>query len=85
LPVGFAHEPDENGRRLIWLAPHVVNRLRALRGPGESYSDVILRLAEAFFGPARKAIVERADAMRMVPPVQRASRRWTTAVRGVPL
>jgi predicted CopG family antitoxin len=23
----------------------VVNRLRAMRGPGESYSDVILRLA----------------------------------------
>jgi hypothetical protein len=29
----------------IWLAPDVVNKLRALRGPGESYSDVILRLA----------------------------------------
>ena len=25
--------------------PHVVNKLRAIRGPGESYSDVILRLA----------------------------------------
>jgi predicted CopG family antitoxin len=28
-------------------ASEVVNRLRALRGPGESYSDVILRLVEA--------------------------------------
>ena len=27
------------------LARHVVDRLRAMRGPGESYSDVILRLA----------------------------------------
>jgi hypothetical protein len=34
-----------NGERLIWLAPNVLNRLRAMRGPGESYSDVILRLA----------------------------------------
>jgi hypothetical protein len=25
----------------------VLDRLRAMRGPGESYSDVILRLAEA--------------------------------------
>ena len=31
-------------RQLVWLAPNVVNRLRAMRGPGESYSDVILRL-----------------------------------------
>ena len=41
--VSFKREPDE---RLIWLTPEVVNRLRALRGPGESYSDVILRLVE---------------------------------------
>jgi hypothetical protein len=26
----------------IWLEPHVVNQLRRLRGPGESFSDVIL-------------------------------------------
>jgi hypothetical protein len=44
--VGFEREPDANGERLIWLEPHVLNRLRALRGPGESYSDVILRLVE---------------------------------------
>jgi hypothetical protein len=35
-----------------WLAaaepvPRVLNKLRALRGPAESYSDVILRLVEA--------------------------------------
>jgi hypothetical protein len=48
LPLGSAayeQEPDANGERQIWLAADVVNRLRSLRGPGESYSDVILRLA----------------------------------------
>jgi hypothetical protein len=32
--------------RYVWLAPNVVDRLGAMRGPGESYSDVILRLVE---------------------------------------
>ncbi len=35
------------GERHVWLAPAVVDRLRYLRGPGESYSDVILRLTAA--------------------------------------
>jgi predicted CopG family antitoxin len=40
------------GEKLIWLDPNVVNRLRAMRGPGESFSDVILRIAgpEGRFG-----------------------------------
>jgi hypothetical protein len=42
--VGYENEANEL-ERLIWLAPNVVDRLKALRGPGESYSDVILRLA----------------------------------------
>jgi hypothetical protein len=49
MPLGsVAYESEANapGERKIWLASDVVNRLRALRGPGESYSDVILRLAE---------------------------------------
>jgi len=33
------------GQRLIWLDRAVVDRLGAMRGPGESYSDVILRIA----------------------------------------
>jgi hypothetical protein len=33
------------GRR-TWLEPHIVDKLRYLRGPGESYSDVILKLVE---------------------------------------
>jgi hypothetical protein len=32
--------------RLICLKPHIVNKLLALFGPGETYSDVILRLVE---------------------------------------
>jgi hypothetical protein len=48
LPVGsvaFEARLNTKGEREIWLEPHVVNKLRRLRGPGESYSDVILRLA----------------------------------------
>ena len=44
--VGFERHPADDGQRLVWLERSVVNRLRALRGPGESYSDVILRLVE---------------------------------------
>ena len=43
--VGYESATNENGERLIWLDHAVVARLRAMRGPGESYSDVILRLA----------------------------------------
>jgi hypothetical protein len=42
--VGYENQTNERGERLVWLAPNVLNRLRAMRGPGESYSDVILRL-----------------------------------------
>jgi hypothetical protein len=48
LPLGcvrYENGPNVRGERLIWLAPNVVNRLRAMRGPGESHSDVILRIA----------------------------------------
>jgi hypothetical protein len=30
----------------IWLDPRVLAKLKAQRGPGESYSDVILRVAK---------------------------------------
>ena len=45
--VNFEAGVDANGERYIWLPRAVVDRLRALRGSGESYSDVILRLAAA--------------------------------------
>jgi hypothetical protein len=33
------------GERFIWLEPRFVDRLAVLRGTGESFSDVILRMA----------------------------------------
>jgi hypothetical protein len=47
LPFGsmsFENKTDQHGQRLIWLDRAVVDRLRSLRGPGESFSDVILRI-----------------------------------------
>ena len=44
LPLGsvsFENAITENGDRLIWLERRWLDRLRALRGRGESYSDVI--------------------------------------------
>ena len=46
--VGYERTHNDKGERQIWLEPRFVDRLAALRGPGESYSDVILRLAEGF-------------------------------------
>jgi hypothetical protein len=45
LAVGFENKKDHDGNRLIWLDRAAVDRLRSLRGAGESYSDAILRLA----------------------------------------
>ena len=44
--VGVERERAESGDVSIWLPPAVVGRLKAMRGPGESYSDVIIRLAK---------------------------------------
>jgi hypothetical protein len=38
------------GEKLIWLDRAVVDRLRAMRGLGESFSDVILRLVASSGG-----------------------------------
>jgi hypothetical protein len=43
--VGYENEINERGERLIWLAPTVVEHLRAMRGPGDDFLDVILRIA----------------------------------------
>jgi hypothetical protein len=45
--VAVEPERAQDGSVHIWLDPGVVARLKAARGPGESYSDVILRLAAA--------------------------------------
>ena len=41
--VNFETKTDEHGRRLVWLDPAA----RATRGPGKSYSDVIMRIVKA--------------------------------------
>ena len=49
LPLGsVGYEPQLNakGERLIWIEAIWHDRLAAMREPGESYSDVILRLVE---------------------------------------
>ena len=48
LPDGsdsFPPQPDGRGNVRLWLDRQFVDRLTPLRGPGESYSDVILRVA----------------------------------------
>jgi hypothetical protein len=48
--VGVEQNRAPNGYYFIWLDPRYVDRLRAMRGPGESYSDVILRVARGSLG-----------------------------------
>jgi hypothetical protein len=43
--VGYEGQTNEKGERMIWLPPDVLAKLKALRGPGEDYSTVILRLS----------------------------------------
>jgi hypothetical protein len=45
--VGFKNKRAPNGDWLIWLDHNAIAKLRALRGPGESYSDVIIRVTRA--------------------------------------
>jgi hypothetical protein len=40
-----ARRADESGQCFIQLKEAIVDRLGAMRGPGESYSDVIVRIA----------------------------------------
>ena len=47
--MSFEVEATE-GERYVWLSRSVVDQLRSLRGPGESYSDVIVWLVAAFGG-----------------------------------
>jgi hypothetical protein len=49
LPLGsLAYEPEPNakGERSVWIDGRQADKLAAMRGQGESYSDVILRLAK---------------------------------------
>ena len=38
-------ELNPKGERLIWIDERQADKLGAMREPGESYSDVILRIA----------------------------------------
>jgi hypothetical protein len=48
--VGFERERAHNGDVWIWLDHAAIAKLKASCAPGESYSDVILRLAEVTAG-----------------------------------
>jgi hypothetical protein len=52
LPKGTKGEPrpDGKGGYLVVLPHGVIDRLKAMRGAGESYSDVILRIAKGETG-----------------------------------
>jgi hypothetical protein len=43
--VGFENDRDAEGNWFIWIPHDVLAKLNHMRGPGESYSDVILALA----------------------------------------
>ena len=44
--VGYEPQTNAKGERMIWIEDHWLSKLCALRRPGESYSDVILRIVE---------------------------------------
>ena len=48
--LGFEPAPAESGERAIWVETAVVDQLTALRQPGESYSDLVLRLIKLEVG-----------------------------------
>jgi hypothetical protein len=43
--TGYENKLDENGNRLIWIERRMLDKLNSHRRPGESYSDVTLRVA----------------------------------------
>ena len=49
--LALENKTNERGERLIWLDHAVVARLRAMRGPGESFSEVILRIGKGARAP----------------------------------
>ena len=43
--TGYENAVNEKGERLIWLERRMLDKLNSYRRAGETYSDVILRLA----------------------------------------
>jgi hypothetical protein len=44
--VGYEAQPTTDGGRFVWLERRALDKLDALRQPGEGYSEVILCIAE---------------------------------------
>jgi hypothetical protein len=60
--VGYESNANERGERLVWLESAMVNRLSALRGPGESLSAEASRerrCSQAFVKLNRRALPQR--------------------------
>ena len=68
--VGYEPRVDTKGERLVWLDEGTVNKFGALRGPGESYSHVILHDGDLLASPRRQRRQRRA--LRQVEPVNLA-------------
>ena len=47
--VSFERDPDANGDRLIWLAPHVLDKLRAIKAQ-KQVSDGAMGADAVLFG-----------------------------------
>jgi hypothetical protein len=43
--TGYENAVNEKGERLIWIERRMLDKLNSYRRAGESYSDVILRVA----------------------------------------
>jgi hypothetical protein len=43
--VGYEADDNERNVRHVWLEARIADRLGAMRGPGESFSDAIIRIA----------------------------------------
>jgi hypothetical protein len=43
--VGYEAEADAEGEMHIWIDDRQADKIAAMRGPGESYSDGIMRIA----------------------------------------
>jgi hypothetical protein len=56
--MSFENATNERCERLIWLDHAVVSRLKAMRGPDESYSDAILRIVASADGSGRDPVTD---------------------------
>jgi hypothetical protein len=60
--VGYEAQPNAKGERLIWLeASPIADRLAALHGPGESYSERALTQINAVTVPICDNFIVRVE------------------------